>query len=462
MTRLLLRTPISLHLLLLALVLVALTAVPVLGLAFFLMAAFLWTGPLINFAMIGLFIEPMLRHFAPEGARISFFWMIFPLIYAGWFGITFYGEKAALEDIREQFDSINAGVDVPYDPSKHSLVFEADSTSLAFELVKNFGIPKVYFKNEQDDGEYYSLSLLKKSACDEFRANKVLRAASISITNFHDNNILNHSGARRQLVTDFCTLSMPDHPQKAKVAISLVTKETEAFGVPGRFTKTIVTMPEGSQHTLRGGSVKLLTAPPRPMLGCGFNSHGQRTRCGGGFLRDRSAQVTSGNKGDDQVLATALGLERVAYADTNAPNSALNAQALREILNEALEQDLVYYRMLVSDPSNDPAIRATGAIDDRPDLLVPFAPEIVEGILKASRPHGEHINSRREEGLRLARAFDKLPPEERDKYAKDFAELYARLDEIGDGRHWVYKMGSLMQYRKAPRVVYAPPSLTAE
>ncbi|WP_298309007.1 hypothetical protein [uncultured Erythrobacter sp.] len=434
----------------------------------------LWTGSLLNFGMVGLAIEPPLRRFlfrpnsaqgyVSDNARMSLFWMLIPLAYAGWYGVSVYKDRAALEKIRAEFDAINASVNIPFDPKIHDLVFVGTGASVGPE----HGLPTVFTQSDNSPSGYDASSLLEKEVCDEIKSNDLFASLSIRTFGFRVSDSVSSLGVRGRISADFCLLATKDKPTKQVVSVKKTSNKVKVYGLPVTLTKTIVTMPSGEQFTLRGGVAAPYPKYPTPIAGCALNSGGPSWECGGGFLRDTATPVISGGGKfgrDGEALANALALEKIAPDQLRAIDPKILRLRMRETIVAQLEKELTYVRAIIADPSAEPREGSTRTLEHSPNHLVELAPEIVTAIKRASGPHPdgmEGINRARRGGWILAHLFGNLPLEEQEKYAEEIADIYLKLDTAGDGRHWLYEVGSLMRFRKPLPVQYAPPSLTAE
>ena len=462
-----LRIPATLMILPLLILVSLLLLVPIVGPALILLTGPLWLGPLINFFMIGLFAEPIVRQFAPPEARVSLFWTIFPLVYIGWYGVSYYQDRLAFENIQTEFDQINVRVSIPFDPSTHSLVFDETSDHLAEKFVTHFGVPKVFLQNSEDEGNFHSITLLDGAACERFRDHGALKMMGKRVSSFRDGDSVDWIGRRGKIVTDFCLFTVAEEPRGELVAVSQSINQTRVFGLPGSFSKTVVISADGSEHIIRGGMVSLLPIKPIPIGICAPDGYGGDWGCGRGFMREDSTPVISGEGQygrESDALAKAFELKKVSAKERTAPYSDATVVKIENMITDAIEADLAYYRSVLADPKSKPELPWEGVVRYERERLAPFAPTIVEGIVKAAAAKPTDPDDRSEEGLRLARLFDDLPNETQDQYEDTIADLFRNADEAGDGRHWLYKTG-MMKYRKynePTKPQYAPPSLLPE
>lgn len=243
---------------------------------------------------------------------------------------------------------------------------------------------------------------------------------------------------------------MPAIPQGEIVTVGSSETETSLYGLPLRLVETVITMPDGRQSVLKGGFAAPYSWFPQPFFGCTLISSEPSWKCFHQFSRDGFTTIVSSKTkygGDLSVLATALGLEQVPFAELEAVATDDLEIRLKEAVDAQLEQDVADLRASVADPAKSFSAHSTRVLVRTPERLLSLAPEIVEGIERAAIPSDNPYRNR-ETGKTLAMLFGRLPLEVQDRYAGQMRLLYDRSDAANDGRHWLYQAEALLRFRR--------------
>ena len=424
----------------------ALQVIPVVGVFMMMFGAALLTGMLVNVGMVGMAIEVPIRRFASRGASTSLMWLLIPLPYFGGYGFSAYNDHSALQDLRAEFDTANANVSVPFDPARHSLVLVDRAHSYAGTLTQDFGLPVAYSENENQTEGYLSTRLAEQDLCTQVRNEPLARAAFIHAFGFHDGDRVGD----RHLDSRFCSLRMPAKPQNTIIAVATIERETTVGGLPVKLIENLVTMPDGVEFVLRGGTAAPYPWFPLPVLGCALNSGAPSWDCFVGFSRDSFTPIVSSATrygGDAHVLARALGLMPTAPHDRSAVDSDVVEEEVQQVVERQLERDIADLREAASDPAIQLTVHSTKVLQQTPAALLALAPMIVQGIKRAAQVSDNPFRNR-ETGRTLANLFGQLPRDVQDEYAGDMTLLYERADRANDGRHWLYQADALVRFRQ--------------
>ena len=444
--RLLSRIPFSLLAFPLVAILYALQTIPLIGVFMMLFGAPLLTGMLINAGMIGLLLEVSLRQFGDAGARPFLAWVIIPIVYFGVYSIYAYSDHRVLQSLRAEYDAANTKVLVPFDEEKQSLVLAGTEQGYASALTQDYGLSVAYTENDNLTGRNLATFLADRDICSEVGGDQLMQAAFIHTFGFHDRDRIGH----RRLVSDFCSVRMPATPLKPAVTASTTETATSVNGLPVRLVKTVVTMPDGREFILRGGMASPYPWFPNPILGCTLDSGAPSWDCVHGFSRDGfTSIVSSATKygGDTRVLAEALGLKPTGPQGRKSVNREVVKAQLQKTLDLQLENDITDLKKAIADPSVRMTIHSIRVLERRPDELLPLAPLVVEGIVRAAEISDNPYRNR-ETGINLAHLFEKLPVDVQNKYEKEITLIYRRADEANDGRHWLYEATPLLRFRR--------------
>jgi len=453
--RLISRMPFSLLAFPLVAILYALQMIPLIGVFMMLFGAPLWTGMLLNAGMIGLLLEVPIRHFAGSSARPFLAWIIIPIIYFGGYSIYAYNDHRTLQSLRAEYDAANAKVLVPFDEEKQSLVLAGAEKGYAGALTQDYGLSVAYTENENVTGRNLATFLADQDLCSDIRGDQLMRAAFIHAFGFHDGDRIGH----RRLASGFCSVRMPATPLKPAVTAYSTQTETSVNGLPVRLVETVVTMPDDSEFILRGGTGSPYPWFPNPILGCALNSGAPSWDCLHGFSRDRFTSIVSSatkHGGDTRVLAEALGLKPTGPQGRKSVNREVVEAQLQRTVEQQLESDITDVKEAIADPAVQMTIHSVKVLQQSPDELLPLAPLLVEGIIRAAEISDNPYRNR-ETGKNLALLFGKLPFDVQDKYEDEMALIYKRADEANDGRHWLYEAEPLLRFRR-PLASFSPSS----
>lgn len=336
---------------------------PYTGVFLMFLGAPFWSVYLINLGFIGVGAEAV-------SGRVGKGWLIFPI---AWFvGYTGYalGDHLVLWNLQKQTAAANADVQIPFDLTQQELVLEG-SLSNGW-LVNNYALPLVYGRQDVKGAWRYSFTrLIDRAECDRIRKDKSLRASGIVVVGFHDGD---RERGTRKFETRFCDLSRPETPTLPIALVRRVKSNRVVSHLPVTDTVTTVTLPDGSNFSLRGGYAAPLSWIPKPILGCALNSAGPSWDCKVGFIRKRFTQLNDSESrygSDDVVLARALGLKPVARSDRKAIDPAQARADTAMAFKRILDEETANLDRALTDPTAQIGSVPFSALRGRMDIILP-------------------------------------------------------------------------------------------
>lgn len=320
-----------------------------------------WSVVLINLGFIGVGAEV-------AAGRVGNGWIILPIAwFVGYAGYAF-GDRQVLWNLQNQIAAANVDVQIPFDPSRQALVLE-DSIPGDW-LVNNYALPVAYGRsNNKGEWHYSSTRLADRTECDRIRRDKSLRGAGINVFGFHDGPL-----GSSKYETRFCDLRQPENPILPVAFVRRAQSKRMVSGLPVTDTVTTVTLPDGSNFSLRGGYAAPLGWIPKPMLGCALNSGAPSWDCTAGFIRDRFTQLndTELRYGSDNiVLARALGLKPVAPSDRIAVDPKQVRADTAAALKRVLDEQTANLDRALTDPAAQIGSGPFHALRGRMDIILP-------------------------------------------------------------------------------------------
>jgi hypothetical protein len=430
----------------LAAFLYALQVFPLTGAFLMLYGTALWTGLLVTAGMIGLLVEVPVRHFTGAKAPTSLVWLFIPILYFGGYGLFAFNDQRVLQGLRAEYDAANAKVAVPFDETKHSLVLTDEAWGYAGDLTQDYGLKVTYSENENVAGQYLATMVIERGLYSEIRDNYLMRAAFIHVFEFSKGYRI----GRERFPSQFCSLRMPAKPSEPIVEVSTTHTETSINGLPVRLARTVITIPDGGEFVLRGGTASPYPWFPRLILGCALNSANPSWDCFQVFSRDTFKPIVSSKTkfgGDTRLLAKALGLKYTGSHGRRSIDRAIVEPQLQRAVDLQLQRDIADLQEALANPAANLTVHSIKVLQRSPEVLLSLAPLLVDGIVRAAEI-SDNPYRYREKGKTLALLFGRLPHEVQDKYSDEMALIYRRADEANDGRHWLYEADPLLRFRR--------------
>ena len=242
--------------------LLALQAIPPIGVFLMIFGGALLTGALIHIFLIGLFAEACF-------GRVPRVLAIIPLAaYAGYYAL-YADQSTMIERKAAELRQHNSGKIFDFDPELHSLV-----TPDAQSLITQYAIPVVYEPNNNfHPEEHLSYRLLTPDQC---RALPKDSGHRIQTSGFHIGNAM----------PKICKLSFPESPRKKivtaiKYGDEAIWKRKRDIGE--QLTEIVI---DGAVvGSFKTASVWRLPAFPFALVGCGLISSTPAWKCGADFIR---------------------------------------------------------------------------------------------------------------------------------------------------------------------------------
>lgn len=422
--------PISLAFFVITAVVYVLQLFPLTGVFLMILAAPLWSIPLVNAGMIGIAVEAAI-------GRVWRLWLVVPVIfYAGYWAYS-SADRAQMAALTTAYDAANAKVRAPFDPARQAIVFESDGGDGQF-LTLRHGLD-VTWSVRKGSSEYRSHRLVDPELCKRISDNPALSAAGIFLSYPRDDAA--GSGERARL----CMVTMRERPT---LPIVRVTRQEEKI-VVGRLPVTRVTtrimLPDGRSFATLGGVAAPLARWPMPVMGCALNSGGPSWNCTQGWWRNGFTPIVTGDSRygrDDAVLARALGLKPVPASARQPGDAALILVKVEAAEADALRAQLASVDAMIADPLAKVIDWQVGVIANRPEVLAGRADAIMTGIERAAAAGvGDNHYKARESGRILAGLIARLPRERFVRFGPQLLAVYATADD----RHWLYEAEPLLR-----------------
>ena len=408
----------------------ALQAFPFTGVFLMMLGAPLWSVLLINAGMIGTAAE------AATG-RVSRVWLILPLAFYGGYWTLAAQDHLRLNALSAAYDAANAGVDIPFDPARQSLAFVEEGSGGWF--TRNYALPVAYSVNGNFPEGYLSHRIMDAATCAKVRETPALSAAFVKTSWFHDGDSIRS----RRLEKRFCSLSMPERPERPLVQVSRREERTVDGSLPVTRVTTTVTMPDRTSFRLMGGVAAPLAWLPMPVVGCALNSAAPSWDCGAQFRRDRFTPIVSGRtryERDSAVLARALGLRPVPASDRKGGDPRIVLSRMSTVEHTTLERQLENIDAMIADPLAKVRDWQVGVVASRADALASRAGAIMTGLERAASFEGKDFYRARESGRILARLLAQVSRDAFAGFGPRILALYARAND----KHWLWEVGPLL------------------
>lgn len=397
---------------------------PIVGVFISMMGMMFVSIPLINGGMIGLVVEVAIR-------RISVFWLIIPLGFYGlYFGLAFKDEQQ-LKAVAEQYARINASADTQFNPDKQALIFDGDASPGFF--IQNYTLPVVYLDRGGDDNDgYQSIRLADRETCTMVGSDRALTAAHIYTFGFHENGVF---------VRDFCQLIINEKPKLPEVRIKRTDASTILGDLPIKPTTTTISMADGREFILRGGTASPRGWIPMPIMGCypttnDFKTLDFKPKCEFAFWRNHDTTILRDYGGDSTALANALDLKPFANGERHASEGPdIVRQKLSAIEEVLLQKQLQHIDALSANPMVRQPEWDIFLATKHPELLAKHTDNILMGLERATTETDERGWRPADSIQILGNALAAIPDEEFRKRKGRILKLFA--NSSNDNRIWL-------------------------
>lgn len=438
--------PVSLIFFAATAIVLALQAIPIVGIFLMFMLAMFWSVLLINAGMIGTAIEALL-------GRVSRWWLVLPVAFYGGYYAIASTDHAALRNLSSNYAAANGKVAIPFNPDRHTLVFTGEGDGGSW-YTQNYVLPVTFSRNKNYPEGHRSNRMMPNEVCGIVRANPALNAARIWTVGFHDGDAI----GSRKMEKNFCDLGMPERPVLPAATVARKEERVHEGTLPVTRVTTTVMMPDGNIFTLLGGVAAPLSWLPMPVIGCGLNSGAPSWDCSAAFWRSGFTPIVPGNtrySRDSVVLAEALGLKRVAIADRRGGDETLVRAKIAEVERTTLTRQLAEIDRMVANPL-DKAEWDVGVVGNTHEALLSRAEPVMLGVEKAAghRAPNEYFKAR-ENGRVLAGLLAGLP---RDRFVAFGPRIFALYRATADplqrhngnsnsraDSHWLWESEALLR-----------------
>jgi len=378
-----------------ALVVYLLQVFPYTGIFLMFLLAPYWVGALITIGMVSLVIEAGLSR------TISSNWLAIPVFYVSAYAAAYVLSIYEFNRLERQAATASAVAQVPFDRARDPLLIRSDtrrnSERLAQHLVRYYGVGRVYSVNHHPRKttiRQYGIAPLQKCDLIASREGAYKLGAGV-FTLAGGSGVWNSSSIRSKKPRDtHCGYWIERGPEPGERPLRIdVTSSDERTWLLGRLRRSSaqVTRPDGSNHTYHGGSGATLQPFPYPLAGCFLNSGAPSWDCQVTFLRTR----LRGFAGSDRyaptiapIIAHALGLSKTTIDEVATYSGAISVAVSNDYFARRLDQTVAKVRAAIADPESFPFggnLNAFPGIEDKPEVLVPLVPAIVDELILRTR-----------------------------------------------------------------------------
>ena len=398
---------------------------PLAGIFLMMLAAPLWSVPLINLGMLGTAYEALL-------GRVSRFWLILPVAFYGGYYAFAAADHAVLKQLRAETAAINNKVHIPFDPHRQVLAAEPgrNRTIPGDWVVENFALSVFYSGNSNYPEKYVAVRMVDAAICAAIRKKGILIGTNIRVEPVMDKGRDSFSS---RVDERFCAVTLPEVPVAPVFTVTTIEHEGRYSTMPIRRTVMTVRAPDGRSFQVLGGMAAPLRWFPMPVMGCALNSAAPSWDCDAGFLRSGYTPIIDTGprfESDWIALARALGLAPVAPRDRRGADPKTLLVRLDRFEENALSSELDALQRIVSDPTAKKASVPFGVLGARPKALAEQAEPIMEGLERAAKLSSEA----RDNGRIFTRLLARLPVERLSVFGPRVLTLYRAADD----EHWLW------------------------
>lgn len=419
--------PVSLNLLVVALVVLALQVLPVPGVFLMILGGPLWAGVLITLTMFGTLLEVVTGRASPG-------WLALPILYFGTYYLLVGWNRITIRRIARELAEFNAGQSLPFDPTRQDLVLVAGQP-IASALLTDYALPRLF-----DEGRVHFVGT--PEACQLAQSKAALQSGVHS--SFGHHTTAKRVGKGEQAPApppEGGIITAPGEPERPVVSLTSHTHRRRDDLVPLEVTDvTLRDEASGAHCDLRIARASPLARFPFPIIGFALNSGSPSWRGFAGWMRPRAQLLGSASSDGRELVAAALGLA----PSTGLAERAVGAEAVATMIAEAdtalIEKELAILEAMLADPLSHIRNGWFRHLTIRPEVVAPHADRIVAalGRLQASDLKGS------ENGRNLWRLVAVLPdeafarhralivrwldPAAARPWTRDIGRIYARLD----------------------------------
>jgi hypothetical protein len=349
--------------------------IPFTGIFLMLVAAPLWSIATINLGFLSIGVEVLTR-------RISPLWLALPVIWFGGYAAVAHVSNQQAAGLDAEIRAANAGQRMTFVASSQALVFDTSLYGLsgaAGEIVRAYRVPVAYQTSTDKRNPVHRASRIALDPlCQDIRSDRSYQAAGINVSWFHAPGGV----GSRSLVKGMCSVNAPEDPTLPVVLVQGTEKKHKERLVPHTLARVSITAPGGGSAQLVAGVAEpLRRLLPMPYMGCGLNSGAPSWDCFAGFWRKRV--VLGGDarySATIDVIADALGLERVFAADRRDEIAAMPPPGLDRIVRSNTDKSLAVLDAVIANPAQRITVHDLPGLAERPELLGDRPARMVETI----------------------------------------------------------------------------------
>lgn len=365
--------PVSLAFFAISAAVVAVMAIPLIGIFLMLLMGAYWSIFLINAGFLGIGVEALL-------GLVNRLWLIAPIAWYGWYGYMAWQSHRDIDALVAQAKAFNAGKQIAFDPAHQSLVVvrSQDASGMLASLTQNYDLPVAYEPNPNfKSAAHLSVRLGAGELCDRIGNGLGYSAASIHAFGIHEGPDL----WRRQLVRGICSISAPADPEFPAVSVALAAPKEQRQGALV-FETQVATLKDarnGAEVDLLSISASPLKWFPMPVVGCGIDFNRGQSPCFSYFAREFPS-APGGSP--TELVAAALGLTR---APASARSDKIAAQPFPAAFDAAvtnhLQSELAELDKAIKDVRKEKNTHfQTMGLEAHPETYAARTSEIVEAL----------------------------------------------------------------------------------
>lgn len=295
-------------------VLFLLQAFPYTGVFLMLVAAPLWSVPLVNLAVLVAGFEGLT-------GRAPRWFILLPVCWFGFYGLAVLRDEAALVRAKEVVATANdAAQPVVYNPDRHDIVANADVDG----LLLGARLPVVYTKPRSGrDRAMRSSRLAIGSLCATLAGRKT--GDKVRVRRIH-RSTAGRYGLDQDVPT--CIVSFQESPSREVIQLHKKTSVDTIDGLAVHSTR-ISAAAEGRTSLVRRAWAAILQPYPMPVVGCFLNSGAPSWDCMARFMRRKREHF--GLKGQElHAFARVLDLSRAVAVPLNEASNTVVRMRLAE------------------------------------------------------------------------------------------------------------------------------------
>ncbi len=303
---------------------------PFTGVFLMMFGALFWATITINLAFICMIFEALFR--------VSPKWtLIFPALYfIGYLsvaGLSHYQYHL----LQQQAATLNAKVEIPFDPIKNDLVVWQDYST---PLLSGYDLDVVYEPNETDiPMKHTSKRIASSEVCNTFRG---------YVEGIYTEPLWGRN-------TNGCVLAYSEFVAKPSFSVSSKFEKIPSWILPLERELVTITSPDNTKYTIHAGRVAPFPWLPRPVLGCALISSSATWECVHTFWRGLPQSIIGNPKnssGTHLAIASALDLKPVLLEEkiARAPKSFDRSTILERNQKHRLDNTYKRFEAFLMDP----------------------------------------------------------------------------------------------------------------